>query len=416
LNPYLQFLWQVDVIRDVVLSLATYAVTIPTGVITSILTARVLGVAGRGEYFYIITLASLIVQFGHLGLASSNIYALAKNHTLLPRLAANSIWVSLIAGTFAAFMVLLLVAGWHVTKWEETHAWLLLVMGPVKLYSLLASNLLIGLTRIRQYNLFQIVNAFFQLAAIGIATWMSWGVGGFLTAIALTAAAAAFVLMWFLARLHSLRWRFDRELLGSQFGYAGRVYVVTLLGYGVSRVGVLFLDHYAGKSEIGIYSVAVQLTDVLVLIPSTTAMVLFPNLLKSDIQGQYACTLAVTARIGLIMLALCISIGVAAYWLIPMLFGDAFMPAVYVLWWMLPGVLALSMTTIISQYLAAEGMPWGNVMAWIAGLLFLVVSCQQLVPQWGARGVAMGSSLTYVLLGCILFALTHTHHRKAVNA
>ena len=403
-------------IRDVVLSLATYAVTIPAGVITSILTARVLGVAGRGEYFYIITLASLVVQFGHLGLASSNIYALAKNHTLLPRLAANNIWVSLIAGTFTAFVVLLLVAGWNVTKWEETHSWLLFVMGPVKLYSLLASNLLIGLTRIRQYNLFQIVSAFFQLTAIGIAAWMSWGVGGFLTAIALTAAAAALVLMWFLAKLHSLRWRFDWELLGSQFGYARRVYVVTLLGYGVSRVGVLFLDHYAGKSEIGIYSIAVQLTDVLAILPSTTAMVLFPNLLKSDIQGQYARALAVTWRIGLIMLTLCFSIGVAAYWLIPMLFGDAFMPAVYVLWWMLPGMLALSMTTIISQYLAAEGMPRGNVLAWIAGLLFLVVSCQQLVPQWGARGAAMGLSLTYVLLGCILFAFARTYHRKAVNA
>ncbi len=135
-------------------------------------------------------------------------------------------------------MVLLLVAGWNVTKWVETHAWLLLVMGPAMLYSLLASNLLIGLARIRQYNLFQIVSAFFQLTAIGMAAWMSWGVEGFLTAIALTSAAAALVLMWFLARLHSLRWRFDRELFGSQLGYAGRAYVVTLLGYSVSRVGV----------------------------------------------------------------------------------------------------------------------------------------------------------------------------------
>jgi O-antigen/teichoic acid export membrane protein len=116
------------------------------------------------------------------------------------------------------------------------------------------------------------------------------------------------------------------------------------------------------------------------------------------------------------MLTLCVSIGVAAYWLIPMLFGGAFAPAVYVLWWMLPGVLVLSMTTIISQYFAAQGMPWGNGLAWSAGLLFLVVSCQQLVPQWDTRGAAMGLSLTYVLLGCILFAFAHTHYRKAMNA
>jgi O-antigen/teichoic acid export membrane protein len=145
-------------------------------------------------------------------------------------------------------------------------------------------------------------------------------------------------------------------------------------------------------------------------------MVLFPNLVKSDIQSQYARALAVAWRTGLIMLALCVSIGIAAYWLIPMLFGNAFAPAVYVLWWMLPGVLVLSITTIISQYLGAQGMPWGNVLAWITGLLLLVVSCQQLVPQWGARGTAMGLSLTYVLLACILFTFAYTHHRKAVNA
>jgi O-antigen/teichoic acid export membrane protein len=404
------------VIHDVALSLATRAVTIAAGVITSILTARVLGVAGRGEYFYIITLASMVVQFGHLGLVSSNTYRLAKDHTLLPRLAANSMWVSCIAGTCTAFVVLLLVAGWNVTKWGESHAWLLLVMGPAMLYSLLASNLLIGLARIRQYNIFQIVSACFQLTVSSMAAWMSWAVAGFLTASTLTAAAAALALIWFLARLHSFRWRFDRELFGSQLGYAGRAYVVMLLAYGVSRVGVLFLSHYAGKSEIGIYSVAVQFVDVLVVLPSTTAMVLFPNLVKSDIEGQYAHALAVTWKTGLLMLALCLSIGVATYWLVPMLFGDAFAPAVYVLWWMLPGVLVLSITTIISQYLAAQGMPWGYVLAWIAGLLFLVVSCQQLVPQWGAKGAAMGLSLTYILLGCILFAFAHMHHRKAMNA
>lgn len=403
-------------IRDVALSLVARGLIMSAGVIVSILTARVLGVAGRGEYFYIVTLANLAVQFGHLGLASSNTYVLARDHGLLARLAANTIWIALSAGTAAACVVLLLAAGWNITKWDETHAWFLLVLGPAMLYSLLASNLLIGLARIRQYNLFQIMSTFFQLTAMGSVAWMAWGVVGFLTAVSLTSIASALVLMGFLARLHALRWRFDRELFSSQLGYAGKAYIVTLLGYGVSRAGVLFLEHYAGKSEIGIYSVAVQFADVLVLIPSTTAMVLFPNLVKSDIQDQYACALAMTWKTGLLMLALCVSIGAVAYRLIPLLFGEAFAPAVYVLWWMLPGVLVLSMITIISQYLAAQGMPRGNVLAWIAGLLFLVVSCPQLVAQWGAQGAAVGLSLTYALLGCILFVYARTHHRKSVNA
>jgi O-antigen/teichoic acid export membrane protein len=167
------------VIRDVALSLAARAITISAGVVTSILTARALGVAGRGEYFYVITLAGLVVQFGHLGLASSNTYALAKDHTLLGRLATNSIWVSVVAGILGSFVVLLVVADWGNTNWVETHRWLLLLMGPAMLYSLLASNLLVGLSRIHQYNVFQIANSLLQLVLLAVATWMSWTVGVF---------------------------------------------------------------------------------------------------------------------------------------------------------------------------------------------------------------------------------------------
>lgn len=402
-------------IRDVALSLVTRVMLIAAGLITSILTARALGVAGRGEYFYIVTLAGLATQFGNLGLASSNTYSLAKDHTLLPRLAANIFWISLVGGVLSACVILVFEAARTKPHWFDGPVWMVILMVPTMLYGLLASNMFIGLSLIRQYNYFQLGSTMFQLAAVAFAGWVAWGVGGFLWVSALTGLIAAGALAVMLGRLHALRWRFDWQLFRSQLGYASRAYLATLLGYAVSRAGVFLLDHFAGKAEIGIYSVALQFADVLIIVPATVAMVLFPDLLKGPAEKRFTQTMQTTSQVALTMAALCVVTGFVAFWIVPILFGEAFVLAVQVLWWMLPGVFALSLTNIISQYLAAQGIPPANVWTWFAGLVLLLVIGSYLIPRWGALGAAASLSLTYTFLAVVLTMLAVRHTALAAR-
>jgi O-antigen/teichoic acid export membrane protein len=368
-----------------------------SGLLISILTARALGVAGRGEYFYVMTLANLATQFGNLGLASSNTYSLTKDNSLLPRLTANCFWVSVVVGVVSVVGVLTIeVARGASSRMELTIC--LLMMVPSMIYGLLASNLLVGLSRIRQYNYFLLGSAGIQLAAIAFATWIAWGVGAILWFSTISGVMAAGVLWLMLRQLHPITWRFDWQVLRSHLGYANRAYVATLLVYGVSRASVLLLDHYSDKTELGLYSVAVQLADALVVVPTTVAMVLFPDLVKRPADCRLARTMRVAGQIALIMAALCVSIGWVAAWIVPAVFGESFTPAVRILWWMLPGVFAFSLTTIVSQYLAAHGIPPANVWAWLGGLVFLLASGSQLIPRWGVLGAAVSLSLTYVLM------------------
>lgn len=396
-------------IRDIVLSLATRAALIAAGLLTSILTARTLGVAGRGEYFYIVTLASLATQFGNLGLASSNTYSLAKDHSLLPQLAANSFWISLVVGTLAACGILIFEADQTKHDWIGGPAWLVILMVPPMLYGLLASNLFIGLSLFRHYNCFQLGSTLFQLIAVAGVAWMSLGVHAFLFVSALTGLIAAGALLAMLNHLNPLVWQFNFQLFRENFGYACRAYLATLMGYGVSRVGVLLLSRFADKEEIGIYSVAVQFADVLMVLPSTMAMVLFPDLLKGPAEKRFARTMRATVQIGLTMAVLCVLTGFFAVWVVPVLFGESFLLSVRVLWWMLPGVFFLSLTNIVSQYLATQGIPPANVWAWMGGLVFLIVFGSQLIPRWGALGAAASLTFTYVLLAIVLTMLAVRH-------
>ncbi len=397
-------------IRDVALSLVTRVVLIAAGVFTSVLTARALGVVGRGEYFYIVTLAGLANQFGNLGLASSNTYFLAKDHSLLPRLAANSFWISLVVGTLAACSILIFEADQTKSHWIEGPVWLLIIMVPTMLYGLLASNLFIAMSLIRRYNIFQLGSATFQLMGVALAAWMVWGVDAFLLVSALTGLIAAGALVVMLGRLHRLTWRFDLQLFRSNLGYSGRAYVATLLGYGVSRAGVLLLERYSGNAEIGIYSVAVQFADVLMIVPATVAMVLFPDLLKGQLERRFTRTMRATGQIAMLMAILCVLTGFVAGWIVPILFGVGFVPAVKVLWWMLPGVFFLSLANIVSQYLATKGIPLSNVWVWLGGLVFLLATSSYLIPRWGALGAAASLSMTYILLAITLIMLAYRHY------
>jgi O-antigen/teichoic acid export membrane protein len=400
-------------VREVALSLVTRVVLISAGVTTSIITARGLGAAGRGEYFFVLTLAGLATQLGNLGLASSNTYSLAKDRTLLPRLAANSFWISLVVGTVAACIIL----GGKVASHGaviDAPLWTVLLMVPTMIYGLLASNLFIGLSLIRQYNYFQLATTAFQLVAIAVAAWMGWGVLAFLLVSALAGAIGGVALAAMLSHLHRLSWRFDASLFRSQVGYAGKAYLATLLGYGVSRAGVLLIGGFSGKSEIGIYSVAVQFVDVLVIVPATVAMVLFPDLLQEPPEKRFSRTLRAAAQVTLLMAVLCVATAIAAVWIVPLLFGEAFAPAVQVLWWMLPGALALGFANIISQYLAALGIPPANVLAWLVSLACLLGVGSFLVPQRGAVGAAISLSLAYSVLALILSLLAFRYARPVV--
>jgi O-antigen/teichoic acid export membrane protein len=400
-------------IKDVGFTLATRGVVIVAGIATSVITARTLSVDGRGEYFYVVTLAGMATQFGNLGLGAGNTYALARDGSQLGRLSGNSFWLSLVIGVAAAGAVVGIDGVWAPEGWSGGRRLIALLLVPTMMYSLLAGNLLIGLSRIRDYNYFQLGSTLFQVLVIGLGGWLAWGVKGFLFTSVVAGLVASAGLMWLLSRLGGLSWGFDRGLFRENLSFSGRAYLATLFGYGVSRLGVFLLGRWSTVDEIGIYSIAVQFFDVLVILPATVSLILFPDLVRDDPQNRFSRALKSTAVVGGIMAFACFIVGWGARWVIPVFFGAEFAPSVVVVWWMLPGVLALSVTNVMSQYLAAEGIPIENIVVWAVGFVFLLVVGGQLVPAHGAVGAAIALSLTYPLVMIALVSLSFRMHRAS---
>jgi O-antigen/teichoic acid export membrane protein len=373
----------------------------------SIVTARTLGPSGRGSYALVVTLSATAVQFGNLGLHSSNTYVVAQRRDELRALLANSLWVSLVIGLGGSLILTAAVVGFDLfPQTPSSDLWLTVALVPPSLFFLLGVNLLIGIGEVRSFNLFEAASAFAVLAFLALAAAGGAGVSGLLGA-----SAAA----WWLiggALLATLRrhagggsWRFDRPSFRSGAAYAGKAYLVALLGFLVLRASFFLLARLSGSKELGFFSVAAQIADVLVLVPTATAIVIFPALVR-DRGSSWPRTVRAAGEAAVALVVLCGVTAILAPWLVRLAFGAEFAPAAGTLRLMLPGVVALGVTSVLSQYVAAHGMPARVLLVWSAALVVVIGLGRALIPAHGGTGAAVAYSVAYGALLLLMAVLT----------
>ena len=266
--------------RQLAHTLATRVVLLPLGVAVSVLVTRALGPEGRGELAVATTLAAVCVQFTNLGLHTSNTYFVSKRPELLSTLTANTLLVSLTLGGTGALVAWALVLA--LPRLAPLHGPLLalsLLWVPVALASMLVQNLLIGIQQVRVSNRVEVAQKL-----LGIALLV--GIIGAGRANPATAFAANLVAL--AAGLAAMLWalwpRLTRPLaaapalLVEHARYGLKSYFTSLCAYLMLRIDVLMVQYMRGPEQVGYYSVAVSMADLLYMVPSTIGVLLFPRL------------------------------------------------------------------------------------------------------------------------------------------
>lgn len=368
---------------------------------TGVLTARLLGPEGRGEYFLGVTVMTLSAQFATLGLHSSNTFFLSHRPNLLPGLTANSLWFSLAAGVSSSLVFAVLVALGLVPLIGGALVTVALLGVAPMLFTILGSGILAGLRRFSVLNRCELLSRGLPLLLV-VALAQHPSPAAFLGAAVVGSLAGAAAQLLALLKGGRLA-RFDTGLFSEVFRYGLRFYVASALAYLVPRLNVFLLGHLRGATEVGLLSVAAQLADVVTMVPATLAFVLFPELVRS--RQRWETTQRALRGAAFLMLALCLAAAVISPPVVPVVFGRAFAGSTVVFLWFLPGVFFLGLISVLSQYVAAVGLPWSLVWAWAgAGVLVMAVSLI-LVPRLGAAGAAAALSATYAFLFVAILSL-----------
>jgi len=385
----------------VAVTLAGRGTTIALGLVSSIITARWLGAEGRGVLATLGVVTGLALQFGNPGLHTGNVYFVAREPRRAAAILGNSLTVSWAAGLLGGAAAMLAAAvrpGW-VPGIAPALIALTAAALPFQFMILLYQNALLGLGEIAAFNLLEVGNR--AVTFVALALWlvvMGGGAPGAVALFAVMAAVTGVASAFACARRVPFRPSFDAGLFAEMIRYGGKVWLACLLSFMVIRSDLLLVNYFRGTGEAGVYSIAVQIADTLLLGPVTIGMILLPRVAALRDGGEDEMTARVLRHTALFLGALVVAAFVLVGPAVRLFYGHDFEGAIAATRCLLPGVFALGLNGVLMNHFGGRGMPAVTVMAPLAGLVLNVGLNLAVVPRFGIRGAAVTSSVAYVLM------------------
>lgn len=353
---------------DVLVTLGSKVGVLILGVATGVVVARALGPSGRGAIAVAFAFTLLLVQFGILGLHSANAYFASREPQQISRILTNTVWACLGVGLILALVGVAVreLSPGTLRGLGVLEIAVMLIGIPALLGTQLLQSLLLAEGRMIAYNGIEFASAVAILAGLAIVLFAFSG--GVLAALLVylavnTAAALAYL---FLLRHHIRGVRFfDTTLFRSMLRYGFRLYLAALLAYVVWRTNLLLVNTYLGSSAAGRFSIAVALGDMIHLLPTVVALNLFPRVARGDESSD---TGAVFRSLTLIYALVCLAVVPLLGPVIKVLYGQAFSGAIGLCYWLLPGIFAYGMVSVLSYHFAGLGFPLRALLVWLAGV------------------------------------------------
>ena len=398
---------------DINLVFVTYVAGYLLAFVLNILLARGLGTSGRGIYEIMLLTVSISQAVLSLGVGVASLYYVGKGTFDLRDLLSNSQFIVLASMLLSALVVLIAVPTFGPRLLDEGVPYWAFVFG-VPLF--LNFNLLVAF--LQAENRFLAMNSVTLVRPVLMVGLLIAGVlaGGLTTtnvivfwAIALLAAVLLALLLLGPRNLHLPtvlwpRWRVLKAQI--TFGVQGQAgNILQLLNYRLDKYVALI---FVGTSGVGIYAVAVGVTESIWFISNAVAVVLLPRLTR--VHGDEAAFLTPLFCRHTIFLSLlgAVAVGALSPLLLPFMFGSDFSPAVTAVWWLLPGTVALAGTKVLAAYIFSQGKPLINTYITVAALTITLAGDLALIPVFGVPGAAAASSLAY----SVSFALSLAVYRR----
>ena len=178
--------------------------------------------------------------------------------------------------------------------------------------------------------------------------------------------------------------------------YSMFIYACNALQMLTYRMDLWIMKFYHGSSQTGIYSLSVNMAQLIWILPGSISAVLYSELSKkNDIQSKLLivnkyCKIAFASSI---FFSICLFL--VYYYFGPILYGDKFVDSRIYLGVLLFGIAPFSITTIIATFNAASNNIIYNFWTTFWGLISAIIFCFLLIPEYGALGAAFATVISY---------------------
>ncbi|MFN8223541.1 MAG: oligosaccharide flippase family protein [Gaiellales bacterium] len=198
----------------------------------------------------------------------------------------------------------------------------------------------------------------------------------------------------------------DRALTRESVTFGFRAWIGSLAGSLNFRLDQILMGLLATDAALGVYALAVNVSEVLLYVPAIVGMLLVPLVARTPPAER---TGAVTRlfRQSLVLTAVtCLGAAAIGPVAIPFVFGDAFRPSVTPFLALLPGAFGFAALRLFSSALVGSSRPGGSSVGPVVALVAGVALDLALIPPYGATGAAIAASGAF-LAGGAAAAITY---------
>jgi O-antigen/teichoic acid export membrane protein len=399
-------------LRNQVLStFGANAAQLVLGVATSILIARWLGPAGRGEVAAALLWPALLIYGGSLGLFSAATYLIARPGADVHHVSATGLMLGLLHGCVACGAALLIIPIALARQSSEVinAARILIAVIPLSMIGMCGTNLLLGRMRINTVNVLRCLvplGYFIGVVSIRVCDVLNvTNLAMLYLGLNVLFAASSVITLWRCNLVSGLR--LNLQVAREYWSYGSKIHVGSLGALANQNLAQLILASYAAPAALGIYVVASNTAGAIQILGQAVQSVALPTIASAPDNGRRIAALQhIFGRFWNVNL---IALPIAAILLPPAMlitYGRGFSGAIIPAEILLLGFVLLTARDVLIAGAQALGRPFlGSGVYWI-GAVVTAALLLILMPRFGIIGAAIaGLASAIVQLVATLIAL-----------
>ena len=379
-------------------------VTIGFAMLNSILLARILGPENKGLYTLLYSTMLLSIATISLKLGLSQSYHRKENS--LDELVSNSIILTLLSALLTVVLSAIAIYLFYGKVFKGVPLILIVVILltiPIYLFATSMRTMLNADYDIPGSSIVGVSkDFFFFLAFAALALFNLATLETAVMCILFSIAGMAIVSMVMIYRRGYSGFKPKKSLYKPMVAFSLKTHVGEMFKFMQYRFDIFLVAYFLSPREVGIYSIAMVITEMLWRIPGVAATILLPRIRKESERRSAELTARLN-RIILVVTLLCLlPLVLSVDFLIELMYGNEYIEAGDVVLALLPGVLALSVYKMLAPNLIMRGRVWTYSLSLACSVVVMVLLDIFLIPAHGIIGAGIASSVGYIIATLIV--------------
>jgi O-antigen/teichoic acid export membrane protein len=368
----------------------------------SIFVVRYLGPEQYGILSYVVAIISFYAILSRLGLEPIIIKRLVKNEICKEKILGTTFYLKMLGGFLAIFLSIITaycLSNDMIMVAAISIASVSLIFQSTEVIDYWFQSRVISKHIVYSRSFAYIISASIKFFLIFIGASLLW----FMVAIFVEAfiVSIGFTIAYFKNRGNIGRWIFDKKL---SIVLLKESWPLLLAGFSTiiyMKIDQIMIGNILGYEQLGVYSVAVNLSEVWYFIPVIITASAFPALIKvRDIDRKKYFTRLQQSYDLVFWLAvgLAVFVTIFAQVIIYILYGQGFIEAVPVLSVYVWAGLLTSLNIVNNKFLVVENLNKIILSKTIFGAVSNIALNIYLIPKWGIVGASVATLISYFIM------------------